>query len=85
MLSYAIPPGFTERYIDSRLCTKTTNIDINVANIIDVFGITFANPLAAHNDYETDKRVISLIANGVGNENTAPIIKERCTTMVTTD
>ena len=85
MLSYAIPPGFTERYIDSRLCTKTTNIDINVANIMDLFGITFASPLAAHNDYETDKRVISLIANGVGNENTAPIIKERCATMITTD
>ena len=85
MLSYAIPPGFTNRYIDSRLCAKTTNININVANIIDVFGITFANPLEAHNGYKTDKRVIALLANGVGNENTAPIIKERCSTVITID
>jgi len=85
MLSYAIPPGFTNRYIDSRICAKTTNININVANIIDVFGITFANPLEAHNGYKTDKRVIALMVNGVGNENTAPIIKERCSTMITTD
>jgi hypothetical protein len=85
MLSYAIPAGFTNRYIDSRICAKTTNININVANIIDVFGITFANPLEAHNGYKTDKRVIALMVNGVGNENTAPIIKERCSTMITTD
>ncbi len=85
MLSYAIPPGFTNRYIDSRLCAKTTNININVAKVIDIFGIEIANPVEAHNGYKTDERVIALIADGVGNENTSPIIKERCTTLITTD
>ena len=85
MLSYAIPPGFTNRYIDSRLCAKTTNININVAKVIDIFGVEIANPVEAHNGYKTDERVIALIANGVHNENTSPIIKERCTTLMTTD
>ena len=85
MLSYAIPPGFTNRYIDSRLCAKTTNININVAKVIDIFGVEIANPVEAHNGYKTDERVIALIADGVGNENTSPIIKERCTTLITTD
>jgi len=85
MLSYSIPPGFTSRYIDSRLCAKTTNININVAQVIDVFGIEIANPVEAHNGYKTDERVIALIVNGVGNENTSPIVNERCTTLITTD
>jgi len=85
MLSYAIPPGFTNRYIDSRLCAKTTNININVAKVINMFGIEIASPLEAHVAYATDDRVIALITNGVGNENTSPIIKERCTTLMTTD
>jgi len=85
MLSYSIPPGFTSRYIDSRLCAKTTNININVAQVIDIFGIEIANPVEAHNGYKTDERVIALIADGVGNENTSPIINERCTTLITTD
>ena len=85
MLSYTIPPGFTNRYIDSRLCAETTNININVAKVIDVFGIEVASPLKAHNGYKTDERVIALIADGVDNENTSQIVKERCTTMITTD
>ena len=85
LLSYAIPPGFTNRYIDSRLCAKTTNININVAKVIDIFGIEIANPLEAHNGYKTDERVIALIVNGVDNENTSQIVKERCTTLMTID
>ena len=53
--------------------------------MIDMFGIEIANPVEAHVAYATDKRVIALIADGVGNENTSPIIKERCTTLITTD
>ncbi len=52
---------------------------------IDAFGIGMTNPLDAHNGYETDEHVIALIANGAGNKDTSPIIKERCTTMITTD
>ena len=85
MLSYSIPPGFTSRYIDSRLCAKTTNININVANVISIFGIEAASPLAAHNDYKIDERVISMMTNGVGNENTSQIVKDRCQTLTTVD
>ena len=85
LLSYAIPYGFTDSYIDSRLCVDATNININVANIIDVFGMGLTNPLEAHVAYRTDERVIALMVNGVGNENTSPIINERCRTLKTDD
>jgi len=45
----------------------------------------YANPGDAHNGYLTDERVLAMIVNGVGNENTSQIVKERCTTMITTD
>jgi hypothetical protein len=41
ILSYAIPQGFVEQYIDSRLCVDTTNININVAKVIDAFGVEY--------------------------------------------
>ena len=85
MLSYSIPHGFSDRYIDSRLCTKTTNININVARVVDIFGVEIASPLEAHSGYHTDERVIAMIVNGIDNENTSQIVKERCTTMITTD
>ncbi|MGR9073498.1 MAG: hypothetical protein ACU833_10585 [Gammaproteobacteria bacterium] len=79
LLSYAIPPGFIEQYLDSRLCANITNININVANIIDAFGISnLANPLEAHVGYDQDDRVIGIIAKGFGNPNTSALIKERC-------
>ena len=40
LLSYGIPPGFQERFIDSRLCADITNISINVSPVIDVFGMS---------------------------------------------
>jgi len=85
ILSYTITEEFMDRYVDSRLCVDTTNIDINVADVIGVFGIDYASPIDAHNGYETDERVIALIANGVGNKDTSPIITERCRTVITTD
>jgi hypothetical protein len=79
LLSYALPPGFVEKYIDSRLCTDVTNVNINVAHIYDVFGLgNFANPMDAHIGYDTDDRVIALIAKGIGSEATADLVKERC-------
>ncbi|MGR8935185.1 MAG: hypothetical protein ACU837_12460 [Gammaproteobacteria bacterium] len=79
LLSYAIPPGFSEKYLDSRLCADVTNININVTDIIDIFGMgKFANPLDAHLGYSKDDRVVAMIAHGIGNRNTAPLVKAKC-------
>ena len=79
LLSYTIPDGFVEENLDSRLCIETTNIIINIATIFDLFGMgSVANPLTAHTDYDSDKRVVALIAKGIGNPKTSPLIKERC-------
>ena len=79
LLSYALPVEFVEKYLDSRLCIDVTNVNINVAHVFDVFGLgTVANPMEAHIGYDTDDRVIALIAKGIGNKNTADIVKERC-------
>ena len=79
LLSYAIPQGFTEKYLDSRLCIDVTNVTINIVQPIDFFGLgEIVNPAAAHVGYDSDDRVIGLIAQGIGTENTAEIIKERC-------
>lgn len=79
LLGYAIPDRFVEKYLDSRLCVEVTNININVANVFDVFGLgEVANPLDAHIGYDTDDRVVALIAKGIGDKNTADIVKKRC-------
>ncbi|MDD2761452.1 MAG: hypothetical protein PHH11_14325 [Methylomonas sp.] len=79
LLSYALPYGFVNKYLDSRLCVNVTNININVAKIYDAFGLgKLANPLDAHIGYDTDDRVIALIAKGIANDKTAPIVNERC-------
>jgi hypothetical protein len=79
LLSYGIPPGFAEKYIDSRLCARITNVNINIAKIMDAFGMTdLANPMQAHVGYDTDDRVVALIAKGIGNAGTSPLIKKRC-------
>lgn len=79
ILSYAIPYQFAEKYLDSRLCVDITNININVTPILDAFGLgEVANPLAAHTGYDDDERVVSLIANGIGHTEVAPLVKEKC-------
>lgn len=79
LLSYSIPKGFAEKYLDSRLCPTITNININVANVIDAFGISeLANPVEAHVAYDQDDRVIALIARGVGNNDSAPLVQQKC-------
>jgi hypothetical protein len=79
LLSYGISRGFSEKYLDSRLCPSITNVTINVAKIINAFDVQgLANPLEAHVGYTNDERVVALIANGIGNPNTSPLIKERC-------
>ena len=84
LLSYAIPHDFIDKYLDSRLCFDVTNININVAKVYDAFGLSkLANPLDAHVGYETDDRVIAMIAKGIANKNTAAIVKERCSWLET--
>jgi hypothetical protein len=86
ILSYPIPPNFADEYLDSRLCPKVTNIAINVAKLISLFGLgEFAGPGSAHGDYDHDERVIAMIAHGFGQENAADIVKERCTWLETVD
>ena len=86
LLSYTIPPDFAEKYLDSRLCPDVTNININVASIINAFSFgKMANPLQAHIGYDTDDRVVALIAKGIGNGRTAKVVKERCRWLETID
>jgi len=79
LLSYAVHSDFKDKYLDSRLCPTVTNININIAKVINVFDVKgLANPLAAHIGYDTDDRVVAMIANGIGGPNTSAITKERC-------
>jgi hypothetical protein len=79
LLSYGIPPGFAEKYIDSRLCAKITNVNINIAKVMDAFGMAdLANPMEAHVGYDQDDRVIAMIAKGIGNPGASLLIKKRC-------
>jgi hypothetical protein len=79
LLSYGIPAEFAEKYIDSRLCANITNVNINIAKVMDAFGLAdLANPMQAHVGYDTDDRVVALIAQGIGTKSEAPLIKQRC-------
>jgi hypothetical protein len=79
LLSYGIPHEFAEKYIDSRLCAHITNVNLNIAKVMDAFGLTdLANPMTAHVGYDTDDRVVALIAQGIGTKSEAPLIKQRC-------
>jgi hypothetical protein len=80
IMSYPIPDDFTQYDIDSRLCPRVANVTLNIASVISVPGAgTFANPLAAHSDYEADERVIALMTAGLGQPETRPVVTERCT------
>lgn len=79
LLSYAVHSDFKDKYLDSRLCPTVTNININVAKVIEVFDIKgLASPLTAHIGYDTDDRVVAMIANGIGGPNTSAVTTERC-------
>jgi hypothetical protein len=79
ILSYPVPQFWARRYLDSRLCTNVRNVTINIATVrrLPVLG-TFADPLAAHTGYDSDARVAQLIVNGIGNDNTSELVRERC-------
>jgi hypothetical protein len=79
ILSYGLPPEFTEQYIDSRLCPEVVNVVLNVAPIqsIPVIG-EFANPRAAHSNYEADARVIDLMVNGLDSNQPSQLVQQQC-------
>jgi hypothetical protein len=80
ILSYTVQPRFIDEYMDSRLCASLVNVTINIAEVADLWGVgEVANPRIAHGDYDNDPRVVNIIANGIGNENTSPLVEERCT------
>jgi hypothetical protein len=80
LLSYPIPDAFVRDHVDSRLCPKQVNVTINITPVRSVLGLgDFANPLAAHVDYDDDTRVIGLITRGIGQPETDPVVEERCT------
>ncbi len=88
LLSYTIPVEFVRQYLDSRLCIEVTNIHINIAPVYDIFGLgSLANPVEAHIGYDTDDRVIGLIAKGIGKDkkNRAAIVNDRCHWIRTVD
>jgi len=86
LLSYEITPEFADERMDSRICPNMTNVSINIAEVISILGLgKFANPGEAHGGYGGDDRVIKLIAQGVGHEGTADLIKERCTWLEVVD
>ncbi len=86
ILSYVLPSGFVDKYIDSRMCVDVTNIMINIAHVFDAFGLgTVANPLEAHIGYENDDRVIALVAKGIGSERSTELVSERCEWIETVD
>jgi hypothetical protein len=63
-----------------------TNININVAKIINAFNFgKVANPLDAHIGYATDDRVLALIAKGIGNIRASKMVNERCRWVETID
>ena len=60
------------------------NLSVNVVDPINFFGIgEFVNPMAAHDAYEDDERVIGLMVGGVGYDETDPKVAAECTWLET--
>jgi len=79
LFSYTVKPAFVDRYIDSRLCPTITNVVIEVAPVTSLLGTeAFANPQAAHSDYETDSRVLKMLVSGLGEGRSRAEVRERC-------
>lgn len=78
VLSYPIPSNYAAENLDSRLCARVVNVDINVTPVNDSLGIAFANPLEAHGGYWDDDRVVSLIKDGMSREEGDAPVPGRC-------
>lgn len=64
LLTYAVRPDFVDRYIDSRICPRVTNVSVNVTDAVSAFGVGVVNPVSAHEDYDRSPTVIGLIGQG---------------------
>ena len=78
LLSYGITQDFVDNYLDSRMCPAVTNVNINIAEEISVFGAGVVNPVTAHTEYDNDTRVIEMIAKGTENIKNNEILSRRC-------
>ncbi len=78
LFSYAVGPDYINRYVDSRLCPKVTNVLIEVASTKNFFGQEIANPLVAHTGYDEDSRVLKMLVSGYGKSHGQDEVKERC-------
>lgn len=78
LLSYGIPQTFVDRYMDSRMCPEVTNVNINIANEISVFGAGVVNPISAHTEYDNDLRVIQMISYGTADIKNDKILSQKC-------
>jgi hypothetical protein len=78
ILSWSVPPGYEDEYMDSRMCPVLTNVIINIAEVKSVFGIELAAAGEAHTGYDNDERVVKMIARGVSENRADPMINERC-------
>lgn len=78
ILSYAIPQEFADKYIDSRICPKVTNVSVNVAPVISAFGVQFVDPITAHTNYDNNDKVINLITKGTHNFNQDKQLNGQC-------
>jgi len=78
ILSWSVPPGYEDQYLDSRMCPVLNNVIINVAEVKKVLGFELAPAGEAHRNYDNDERVIKLMAHGIGEDKADPLIKERC-------
>jgi hypothetical protein len=78
ILSWSVPPGYEDRYMDSRMCPVLTNVIINIAEVKNLLGVELAGPGEAHRGYDNDLRVVKMIARGLGKPHSDPLIQERC-------
>jgi hypothetical protein len=78
ILSWSVPPGYEDQYIDSRMCPVMVNVIINIAKVKNFLGVELAAPGEAHRGYDNDDRVVKMIARGVGKPRSDPLIQERC-------
>jgi len=79
LMSYPVPQSWVDEYLDSRLCVNVRNVTINIAHVrrLPVIG-EYADPSIAHSGYDTDQRVIELMALGIGNNAVGELVRERC-------
>jgi len=47
-LSWAVPPDYEEKNMDSHLCPSRANVIINIAHVKSIFGIELALPGEEH-------------------------------------